>query len=646
MDSSFYNIFDYPLLRTSNKLGNDPSGITITEKLARKIFGRVDVLGENLEVHFDTLEMPFTVAGVIDNVSENTHLKFDALVAFDAFDKYLQASTTYIELQERGSVKDVERKMSGDRQMPSLVGPGGCDYFLQPLSEVYFDLNNVKKFASARSREFIKAIWFVLFVVLVIGTFNFLNLFTTSLVDRRKEFAIRKIQGATSRNIRGALVLEILAYLAVGFGVSMVISFLCLPVVNQIFRSEISVGYLFKPLILGAVVILFAALVLIMSSVLTFYMNSVQAGTLVNDKSMVKTGLNKALFTLQFVVSLALIFSAVVIIKQMRFIKGKPLGFERQIIELRLPQEGKAADLHTLKTKVEQHSLFKSVSLSSGNPVSGNQEVRFDLNDKEFYSVYFMEGDEDLVETLGLHVTAGNGHLPSTGNDKVVNEKFVRYFNITDPIGSTIPGGKGEKIIGVVSDFNVSSLKKEIPLYMIGYKENSSRLLVNYSDASLDDTIPLLEVYWKEIFPNSPFIYSFLDDELLSKHAEDLQFSQIMTTFSLVSIVVSCFGLFALSRSSCQKKEKEIAIRKSLGASTRNVIYVLIADFGKWLILSFLLGSIVGYFGIGHWIEAFAYRVDIDWDVFAASLFFFLAAIGSQTIKAAKANPISGLRYE
>lgn len=650
VDTSFYDMFDYPFLRTARNMGRDPSGITITEKLAVKIFGQTDVLGEDLIVHYDTLKINFTVTGVMGTIKENTHFKFNALVPFHALDQYLKASTTYLELQEQGSEKKVEAKISDDQQMPSLAGPGKCDYFLQPLPDVYFDKNNVKSFTTARDMDFIKALWLIIVFILFIGAFNFLNLFIISLVDRRKEFGVRKIQGATAVNIRASIVFEIFVYIFIGLIVSIAISLLCLPLINQIFVSEISIAYLFKPGILGAVAILFAALVLIVSFVLTFYMNRIQPVSLLNEKSMVKVGLNKGFFTLQFVISLALILSAVVIIKQVQFIKDKPLGFEREIIEIRLPKEGKFSDLSALKTKLEQHSLFKSVSLSSGNPVSGNQQIRFDLNDKEFYSAYFMQGDERLIKTLGLHLTAGTVPSPSTGEDKVVNEKFVRHFNINNPIGTPVPGGKGEKIIGVVSDFNVSSLKQEIPLYMIGYDEAPSRLLINYKGAHLDDARQQLQVYWNEIFPNSPITFAFLGDQLLSKHKDDLQFTRIAITFSLVSILISSFGLFALAQSSCQKKGKEIAIRKSLGASSGDMIFFLITDFGKWVALSIALGSIMGYFGIRHWMETFAYRIAIDWKVFAITsaigMFFFLLAISSQTLKAAKENPTKGLRYE
>lgn len=650
VDTSFYNMFDYPFLRTGRNMGSDPSGITITEQLALKIFGQTDVLGEVLIVHYDTLKINLTITGVMSTIIENTHFKFDALVPFDAFDQYLGASTTYLELNELALGKDVEAKISDDQQMPSLVGPGKCNYFLQPLPDIYFDKNNVKSFTTARDMDFIKALWLIIIFILFIGGFNFLNLFIISLVDRRKEFGIRKIQGATAVNIRVSIVFETFVYVFVGLVFSITISLLSLPVINQIFVSEISIGYLFKPAILGAVAILFAALVVIVSFVLTFYMNRIQPVSLLSEKSMVKISVNKGFFTLQFVISLALILSAVVIIKQVQFIKDKPLGFEREIIEIRLPREGKTSDLFSLKIKLDQHSLFKSVSLSSGNPVSGNQQIRFDLSDDEFYTTYFMEGDETLIETLGLHLTAGTVPSPSSGKDKVVNEKFVRYFNINDPIGSPVPGGEGEKIIGVVSDFNVASLRLEIPLYMIGYDEAPSRLLINYSGTQPDDAMQQIQVYWNEIFPNSPVAYSFLGDQLLSKHKDDLQFSRIAVTFSLVSILISCFGLFALAQSSCQKKGKEIAIRKSLGASSSDMIYLLITDLGKWVVLSFALGSIMGYLGIQRWMETFVYRTGIDWKVFAITatigMFFFLTAISSQTLKAAKANPTKGLRYE
>lgn len=646
VDTTFYKMFDFPFLEAG---GNDHSGITLTETLALKIFGQTDILGKDIFIHYDTLKMAFTVTGVIAPVTENTHLNFDALVPFHAFDNYLPASTTYIELNAKASGKVLESKLSNDREMPSLIGPGKCDYFLQPLSEVYFDKSNVKNFTTARDSNFIKTLWLIITFILFIGSFNFLNLFSISLFDRRKEFGIRKIQGASILDIRLLIVFEIVTYVLLGLIVSLGISLLCLPLLNQVFMTDIGVGYLFKPGLLVVILVLFAAIVFFISLIVTIYMNRVQPVNLLNDRSMVKIGFNKALFTFQFVISLALILSAVAIIKQVQFIEDKPLGFEREIIEMQLPKEGKPSDLHTLKIKLEQHSIFKSVSLSSGNPVSGNQQIRFDLDDNEFYSPYFMEGDENLIRTLGLHVIAGTVPSRSTGKDKVVNEKFVKHFNIVDPIGSPVPGGKGEKIIGVVSDFNVSSLRQEIPLYIIGYHEVPSRLLINYKGVNTYQARQQLHRYWNEVFPNSPAVFSFLGDQLLSKHKDDLQFSHIMITFAFASILISCFGLFALAQSSCQKKGKEIAIRKSLGASSGNMIYFLITDFGKWVVISFVLGVTIGYFGVQRWLETFVYRAAISWEVFALTatvgIFFFLFAVTFQTIKAAKANPIEGLRH-
>jgi len=185
---------------------------------------------------------------------------------------------------------------------------------------------------------------------------------------------------------------------------------------------------------------------------------------------------------------------------------------------------------------------------------------------------------------------------------------------------------------------------------MIGYDGAPSRLLINYSGTRLDDAKEQLQLYWKEIFPDSPFICLFLGDQLVSKHKDDLQVSRIIIAFWLLSIVVSCFGLFALAQSTCRKKGSEIAIRKTLGASNQNVVYMLITDFGKWVVVSFSLGSVVGYLGIRSWMETFAYRTNIDWQVFAITfgvgMCFLLIAIGWQTFRVAKENPIRGLRYE
>ncbi|HCZ36059.1 MAG TPA: hypothetical protein DHV26_09055, partial [Cytophagales bacterium] len=301
-----------------------------------------------------------------------------------------------------------------------------------------------------------------------------------------------------------------------------------------------------------------------------------------------------------------------------------------------------------LKNKVAQLQDVNHVTLSGGNPISGNWMARYDLEDNTFYSPYLFSGDEDFFSTLDLTLMAGQ--MPSeTNTGKVVNETLIKQFDIKEPIGTLIPGTK-DAIIGVVKDFTCGSFKQEIPPVIISYSRQGSSLLVDYKGNELARLIPQLEILWREVFPDYPFNQRIIQEDLMKKYKEDTFFYKIVITFSVMSMILSCFGLFALSWAVIQSRTKEMGIRKVLGATVVDISNLLTITFTKRIVLAFAVAAPVGYYVMNLWLARFANKIEIGVGIFISAAFIVTAialfTLSLQTIKAAIANPVDELRTE
>ncbi len=269
-----------------------------------------------------------------------------------------------------------------------------------------------------------------------------------------------------------------------------------------------------------------------------------------------------------------------------------------------------------------------------------------ELEDEKFYSPFLFGGDEDFINTLEL--TLIEGTLPSaTNRGSLVNETFVRYFDLKDPVGQKIPGDRGE-ISGVVKDFTVGSFKQEIPPVIISYYENGRALLIDYSSHNLGRLIEQLRKEWAEVFPDRFFDYQVIQEDLLTKHNDEIFLSRMVIAFSLLSIVLSCFGLFALSWAVVHNRTKEIGIRKVLGATSADILNLLTLSFTKRIALAFVIAAPISYYLMNKWLQGFVNRIELDAWIFVISAlvmgFVSALALSVQTLKATITSPVAELR--
>ena len=333
-------------------------------------------------------------------------------------------------------------------------------------------------------------------------------------------------------------------------------------------------------------------------------------------------------------------------IRQIDYVQNAPLGFNRNIIQLNAPGREFSELLHALKQKLAQLPDVNNVTVSGGNPISGNEVMRLELEDGKFYSPYLFSGDRDFLNTLGVEVI--EGEIPTRENQgKLVNEQLVRQFDLF--VGEKIPG-TDDFILGIVKDFTVGSFKQEIPPVIISFHDNGRALLVDYRGGDLARLIPQIQAEWQQFFPDNVFDYQVIPVDLMKKYEEEISLIRIVVTFSIISIVLSCFGLFALSWAVIQNRTKEIGVRKVLGATSMDILNLLTISFIKRIAIAFVIAAPVGYYLMEQWLTRFVNRIDLNGWIFATAALIMIVVsaitLSLQTVRASMTNPVDEIRRD
>lgn len=646
VDSSFFTLFDFPLLhgRPDKCLTSD--GIVLSKDKALALFGSADVAGNLVTVSTADTTRALIVSAVVDKTVENSHLRFDALVHHSTFKKFF-GGATYALLTNADAREPLSEKINSDSQRPGLIGVGKMEYFLNPLTESYFNTDNKMSYMKIRNPLLLKVGYIVCGLVLFIATFNFINLFLLSWQNRRKEVGIRKTLGVTRQSLFSFSLTEASVYVLTGFVLSLVLTVYLIPVFNSVFEANLFSGYFFNVKVISAIGIILFLIVSLVVMISVSKQSGMKPINLV-DKSSSKIRFSRLLFTIQFVISITLCICSVTIVRQMDHIENAPLGFNRHIIQLNAPSKDFSSILPALKQKIAQLPGVGNVTVGNGNPVFGNMIIRYDLDNGEFYTPYLFGGDEDYLKTLDLKLI--EGELPSEQNDgELVNQTLVRQFDLKDPVGKHVPGTK-DVIVGVVEDFTCGSFKQEIPPAIISLNKNGQSLLIDYRGSNLVEVLPQIQAQWASVFPDYSFAYRVIQEELMKKYKEDTFFYKIIISFAVISMILSCFGLFALSWAVVQSRTKEMGIRKVLGATPMDILNLLTLTFTKRILLALVIAAPVGYYLMDQWLTRFANKVELSVWIFviAGLLVTFIAfvTLSVQTVKATMTNPVDEIRNE
>jgi len=664
VDPDFLKMFTVRFLKGDPETAlDDPNSILLSEQVALKLFGTSDPIGQTLTYN-TSLDMK--VSGVFKNYPANSHMRFRYLIPTALAMKYNENYNmwdrnniqTYVHLQKDTPVHSVDEKISDvvERHRPQDQRA----LSLQPITRLHLN-----PFMHPDVPLMYLCLFSAMaFFILLIACINFINLTTARSSNRAKEVGIRKTVGACRSNLVRQFFGEslILTLVASGAGIGLV--FLFLPLFNNLTGKTFTWEYLIQQtIVLGIFGIIFLA-VIIAGSYPALLLSRFQTVKVLKGKQMTSTkgGLfRKALVVLQFSLSILLILGTLMIFRQVHYLRERDVGYDRDNIVYFGIGTRFRQNIDTIKTELLSNPDVLNVTLTNIAPYRWNTnagfgDVYWEGKTHQQVKMVMTSVDYDFLETFGLQMNQGRFFSKEFSTDAsdayVVNQAAVRAMEMDDPIGKELKvWDLSKRIIGVVEDYHFESLhNKIIPMAMRIDPNGYSQACVRISPHRIPGTLAFLETKWKEIYPEYPFEYRFLDETIQNQYRSEQATGKIVTVFTIFALFISCLGIFGLSSYTAEQRTKEIGVRKVLGATVSSIVKHISKEFVVLVTIANIIIWPMAYFIMSRWLENFAYRITIGWWTFVltglAVLAVSLLTVSWQIIRAATANPVDSLRYE
>lgn len=674
-DSSVFEVFSWPLLKGNPKTAlKEPNSVVFTESTARKYFGDQDPIGQLIEVSGDQCK----VTGVTADVPENSHFKFDMLTSFTTWSSrqngnemrgwFWNGFHTYLLLKDKDQIANVRAKMKDF--ITRNVEKGGMYYEdlpLQPLKSIYLETPRSWENGKRGSLNNIYILSVIALFILLIASFNYVNLATARASRRLKEVGLRKVMGAQRRSLvfqfLGESVIVSSIATLIGFGLAWVV----LPPFNRLVETALSFAS-FPPVYLWVGVVALALTLGLLSGVYPALMIS-GFGPLQIFRPSLRSMFNhqnfrKVLVAVQFVISITLVAGTLLVFNQLTLVRSRDLGFQKNATLLIQYNGEKEIREHLELVKTELMKVGGITSVTASHTVPGQQVTNWyaelEMKDGKMSPTNINTNlvDHDFIPAYGIEMLTGRNFSKESKADDttafIINETAMRDFGWKpdEALGKKVnQGGKNGFIIGVIKDFHYQSFHFRVEPLMMNLRPNSFRVLslkINSSD--IPSVMTQVDKKWKELAPTLPFRYSFLDQDYDKLYKADAQLGKVASVFSGLAIFVGCLGLLGLTSFSVERRTKEIGIRKVLGASAGHVVLLISKEFMALILISFVAAVPVTYYLISKWLSNFTDRIAIDALSFVLAGFSVLAiawlAISFLSFKAAAANPSETLRVD
>jgi len=682
-DQQFFSVFQYKWLVGSADVLKQPDMAVLTKKMAEKYFGNWQTAMGGLLKLDNTATVK--IAGIIDNVPSNTDFPLAVVASYETLKKY---PDTYGYRTDWGNVRsDFQAFML----LAPNVQPGTINkqliafsnkyvntrpndiqkvfYFLQPLSDVHFNTQIGNFGDHITSKTTLWTLSLIGLFIVIMACINFINLTTAQAISRSKEIGIKKVLGSSRpqlfRQMMGETFIIVIASVILGT----VIASLCLPFIKHIASINEKLSLLNTSTILfvvsGAI-----SITLLAGTYPSFILAGFKPILAIKNKiTSAKVGnisLRRGLVIMQFGISQVLIIGTIVAISQMNYVKNADLGFDKDAVLVINSNVDSSVNMRQPAFKQTLLTIpgVTAVSFNSDVPSSESNNsgsFAYDHRPLEKFDLFRKFGDEDYFKTYGLQIIAGRCYTKSdTLKEVVVNETLVRKLGIKDPneiLGHEIltarigPRQVWCPVVGVVKDFKTNSLREAVKPTVIGernrrYYYTGIKLLTN----NLNGTLAEVERKWNEAFPEFVYSPTFMDERINSFYKQENQLSLLYKFFAAIAILISCLGLYGLISFMAVQKTKEVGIRKVLGASVGNIIYLFSKEFTILIIIAFLLAAPFAYYMMSKWLNNFAFRIHIGVFVFAiaaiTSVIIAWITVGYKSLRAALMNPVKSLRSE
>ena len=674
-DSSFFRIFTFPLLEGNpNTALSEPFSLVLSQGEAKKIFGNTDPMGKTLRV---MNRLDFKVTGVAKDPPYNSSIQFKYLASFISLkdiskrpgilnDFHSSNFYTFLLLPSGLQTESIQNDLSGF--VDKYLGEGSSKetkLLLQPLSNIHFNQSYLFDFPNKGDIQNDYILSTIAFVILLIACANFVNISTARSATRAKEVGLRKVLGADRSQIVWQFTLEFVALMFVSLIFAIVLVELLLPAFNSLSGKQLVLNFFGNPRIVVSFLAVWLSVISVACAYPSVYLSSFQPTVIFKGsfRSDAKgSHMRGSLIVFQFAVVISLIIITVITSTQYYFLKSHKLGFDGEQVMFTPSNPEISKNYEAFKTQLLQRSGIRYVSRANwipGHPIDietyswmGKSGSRSD----DFYSLIV---DPDYVKALGLKFAAGRNfswQMPSDWSDSyILNETAAKTmgWTPTEAIGQSLASWHHNgRVVGVVKDFNFRSLRQGIePIVMLMDSSSpASAIIVKMSPQNTSGILTYIRTKWKQFSTDFPFDYHFLDQDFEQLYESERRLSEVLGSFSTLSILIGCLGLFGLASHATQQRTKEVSIRKVLGASVPQITKLMMGDFLKLVLIANIIAWPLAYYVMNEWLQNFAYRIDVGLWIFVLSgvlaSVIALLTVGSQAIRAATANPVESLRYE
>lgn len=684
---SFFKMFDFPLLAGAYASLEEPNNVFLTKEMAEKYFGDWQMaMGKTIKLQvggylFEHGTEVLKVSGILAPIPANTDFPLKLVVAYGTgFTGSLMATSTdwedrtnagfgcYVLLPPHVAVDKFNQQLraySGKVQSPENKDR----HILQPLAAVHYDTQTGNYSNQSISHELLNVLWLIAAFILLIACVNFINLSTAQAVNRAKEIGVRKVMGGNKPQLQIQFLVETFLIVSSAVVLATALTTLALPSVNQLLGLSLSFQLLTTPaiaLFLLAVTIVVTLLAGFYPSLVLARFNPIKA---LKSKLTANTAkgisLRRGLVVFQFIIAQALIIGTLVIVKQMNYFMDQPLGFDKETI-INVPfrvDSLRISRLDYLKDQLLSVNGVQAVSFNSNTPIEDGNDVwstfKFDHAVKEAdFKAITKFADNEYVPAYKLSLIAGR-NLQAAGYTKefLVNESLMKSLGIHNPedILNKEISMWGNRIkcpvVGVIKDFNVRSFRQGLaPLLITTNNTMYSQAGIKLETKNISSTLPAVKQKFEQTFPDFVYEYRFLDDKIANFYKQENQLAQLYKIFAAIAIFLSCLGLYGLASFMAAQRIKEVGIRKVLGATSGNIVWLFSKEFVLLIAFAFAIATPLAWYYMHQWLQDYVYRIDVSWWLFAASglvaILIALATISFQTIKAAITNPVKHLRME
>ena len=689
-DSSFFQFFSIPLISgDAKKALAEPNAVVLNQRMAKKYFGTQDPIGKTLLLNNNR---SFKITGVMENIPTNTHFDFDFLLSMGSLEESRSENwgsinfSTYFLMKEGIDLVDFENKLQLSLRQyfepviqqyvgstwEEFIGSGNFALLdVVKLTDIHLHSDKTEELAANGDIRYVYVFGVIGLFILLIASINFVNLSTARSVTRSKEVGVRKVVGAQKANLIRQFLSESILTALVALFLAYGILYLALPWFNDISGKSLQMSsfsapnFVFMALGLGLLTGVLSGIYpsFILSgfqpvSVLKSHLKSKQSGNLFRN----------SLVVFQFFITTLLIVFTLVVFRQLQYMQNKKLGYNKDQVLVVNDAFALGENTDAFKQKMLSYPAVKHASVTGFTPVNidanRNTSSYFrgtNATQENAILIANWRVDFDYVKTMGMQIVQGRDFDQRLSTDStaiIINEELARQLAYEDPIGKKMSGfidNTGENmqiydVIGVVKNFHFSSLRDAIGPLALFIGNSRGAISMRLEGSEVGDFIYQLESDWKAMAPNQPFSYQFLDERFSRMFTVEQQLGKIAGVFAFLAIFIACIGLLGLATFIAQQRTKEIGIRKVLGASIPTLVYLLCKDFGKLILIAFLIAIPVSWYFMNQWLADFAFATSIGVGVFLLAGVLIMAmtllSVLYQSTRVALVNPVDTLKYE